>query len=111
MFAGKVTEFRGKRQLNSPEYVLLGDDPSGEAAGEVEEFAGALIPVYAAAAAVPTWVIARCVRVVLDVRHATAGPDARRPCWASVGWSTSVRRCGRSTGRRVASRSPPRASG
>ena len=67
MFAGKVTEFRGKRQLNSPEYVLLGDDLTGEAAGEVEEFAGALIPVYAAAAAVPTWVIARCVRVVLDV--------------------------------------------
>jgi ATP-dependent DNA helicase RecG len=67
MFAGKVTEFRGQRQLNSPEYVLLGDDLTGEAVGEVEEFAGALIPVYAAAAAVPTWVIARCVRVVLDV--------------------------------------------
>ncbi len=73
MFAGKVTEFRGKRQLNSPEYVLLGDDLSGEAAGEVEEFAGALIPVYAAAAAVPTWVVARCVRVVLDV--VTPPPD------------------------------------
>ncbi|GAA3743227.1 ATP-dependent DNA helicase RecG [Micromonospora maritima] len=65
LFAGKVTEFRGKRQLNGPEYVLLGE---GEAAAneEVEEFAGALIPVYPAAAAVPTWVIARCVRVVLD---------------------------------------------
>ncbi|KXK63155.1 ATP-dependent DNA helicase RecG [Micromonospora rosaria] len=68
MFAGKVTEFRGKRQLNGPEYVLLGDSTDGEAAAteEVEEFAGALIPVYPAAAAVPTWVIARCVRVVLD---------------------------------------------
>ncbi|MFB6397600.1 ATP-dependent DNA helicase RecG [Polymorphospora lycopeni] len=69
LFAGKVTEFRGKRQLNGPEYVLLGDGPAdGEvaAAGEIEEFAGALIPVYPAAAAVPTWTIARCVRVVLD---------------------------------------------
>ncbi|MEV4755263.1 ATP-dependent DNA helicase RecG [Micromonospora sp. NPDC049559] len=68
LFAGKVTEFRGKRQLNSPEYVLLGDTTDGEAAAseEIEEFAGALIPVYPAAAAVPTWVIARCVRVVLD---------------------------------------------
>ncbi|HEX5596211.1 MAG TPA: ATP-dependent DNA helicase RecG [Micromonosporaceae bacterium] len=69
LFAGKVTEFRGKRQLNSPEYVLLGDGPDdGEAAAgeEIEEFAGALIPVYPAAAAVPTWVIARCVRVALD---------------------------------------------
>ncbi len=63
LFAGKVTEFRGKRQLNGPEYMLLDGD---SAAGEVEEFAGALIPVYPAAAAVPTWVIARCVRVVLD---------------------------------------------
>jgi ATP-dependent DNA helicase RecG len=86
LFAGKVTEFRGRRQLNGPEYVLLADGPVGgegdagpEAAGdapagavgpvtgdEIEEFAGALIPVYPAAAAVPTWVIARCVRVVLD---------------------------------------------
>ncbi|WP_432049703.1 ATP-dependent DNA helicase RecG [Verrucosispora sp. NA02020] len=68
MFAGKVTEFRGKRQLNGPEYVLLGDQTDGEAAAneQVEEFAGALIPVYPAAAAVPTWVITRCVRVVLD---------------------------------------------
>ncbi|MFY1669084.1 ATP-dependent DNA helicase RecG [Plantactinospora sp. WMMB334] len=84
MFAGKVTEFRGRRQLNGPEYVLLGDGGSesdtGGGAGsgsgtgadggvsgeEIEEFAGALIPVYPAAAAVPTWVIARCVRVVLD---------------------------------------------
>jgi ATP-dependent DNA helicase RecG len=68
LFAGKVTEFRGKRQLNGPEYVLLGEGGDGETAAseEVEEFAGALIPVYPAAAAVPTWVIARCVRVVLD---------------------------------------------
>ncbi|HEX5542412.1 MAG TPA: ATP-dependent DNA helicase RecG [Micromonospora sp.] len=69
LFAGKVTEFRGKRQLNGPDYVLLGDgSEEGEAAvnEEIEEFAGTLIPVYPAAAAVPTWVIARCVRVVLD---------------------------------------------
>jgi ATP-dependent DNA helicase RecG len=63
MFAGKVTEFRGRRQLNSPDYLLLDDQQDGE---EIEEFAGALIPVYPAAAAVPTWVIARCVRVALD---------------------------------------------
>ena len=62
LFAGKVTEFRGKRQLNGPDYVIL-DDQDGT---EIDEFAGALIPVYPAAAAVPTWVIARCVRVALD---------------------------------------------
>ncbi|MDT4988001.1 MAG: ATP-dependent helicase RecG [Micromonosporaceae bacterium] len=79
LFAGKVTEFRGRRQLNGPDYVLLGtgldtDGPDGSPAGEVEEFAGALIPVYPAAAAVPTWVIARCVRVVLDTLTAPEDP-------------------------------------
>ncbi len=65
LFAGKVTEFRGTRQLNGPEYMLFGTD-AAEANDEIEEFAGAMIPVYPAAAAVPTWVIARSVRVVLD---------------------------------------------
>jgi ATP-dependent DNA helicase RecG len=65
LFAGKVTDFRGKRQLNGPDYVLLSDDAEANEE-EVEEFAGALIPVYPAAAAVPTWTIARSVRVVLD---------------------------------------------
>ncbi|GIJ53062.1 ATP-dependent DNA helicase RecG [Virgisporangium aurantiacum] len=64
LFAGKVTDFRGKRQLNGPDYVLLSADADAEE--EVEEFAGALIPVYPAAAALPTWTIARTVRVVLD---------------------------------------------
>jgi ATP-dependent DNA helicase RecG len=63
MFAGKVTEFNGARQLNTPEYEML-DDPSD---GAIEEFAGALIPVYPAAAKLPTWRIANCVRVVLDM--------------------------------------------
>jgi ATP-dependent DNA helicase RecG len=65
LFAGKVTDFRGRRQLNGPDYVLLSDDAEANEE-EVEEFAGALIPVYPAAAAVPTWTIARSVRVVLD---------------------------------------------
>jgi ATP-dependent DNA helicase RecG len=71
LFAGKVTEFRGQRQLNSPDYQLLGDEDGAE---EIEEFAGALIPVYPAAAAVPTWVIARCVRVALDTLEVPPDP-------------------------------------
>ena len=67
LFAGKITDFRGKRQLNGPAYQLLSADATqDEAAEEIEEFAGALIPVYPAAQAVPTWVIAKCVRTVLD---------------------------------------------
>jgi len=67
LFAGKVTDFRGKRQLNGPAYQLLrADATQDEAAEEIEEFAGAMIPVYPAAQAVPTWVIAKCVRTLLD---------------------------------------------
>ena len=67
LFAGKVTDFRGKRQLNGPAYQLLrADATQDEAAEEIEEFAGALIPVYPAAQAVPTWTIAKCVRTLLD---------------------------------------------
>ncbi len=69
LFAGKVTEFRGKRQLNGPAYLML-DDTDDEG---IEEFAGALIPVYPAAAAVPTWTLARCVRTVLQ--HFEPPPD------------------------------------
>ncbi|NUR72688.1 MAG: ATP-dependent DNA helicase RecG [Hamadaea sp.] len=80
LFAGKVSEFRGERQLAHPEYVLLGDDGAdpGEVAlaaeAEVEEFAGAFIPIYPAAKALPTWVIAKCVRVVLDTVRLTEDP-------------------------------------
>jgi ATP-dependent DNA helicase RecG len=90
LFAGKVSEFRRERQLAHPEYVLLGEGgadgagevalagargvPSAEAVAEVEEFAGALIPIYPAAKALPTWVVARCVRVVLDTVALTEDP-------------------------------------
>ncbi|HEY2949019.1 MAG TPA: ATP-dependent DNA helicase RecG [Micromonosporaceae bacterium] len=65
LFAGKVTEFKQAWQLNHPEYVLFGATDEA-AADEVGEFAGALIPVYPAAAQMPTWTIARSVRVLLD---------------------------------------------
>ncbi|HEU4349414.1 MAG TPA: ATP-dependent DNA helicase RecG [Actinoplanes sp.] len=75
LFAGKVTDFRGKRQLNGPAYQLLrADATQDEAAEEIEEFAGAIIPVYPAAQAVPTWVIARYVRKVLDTFQPPADP-------------------------------------
>jgi ATP-dependent DNA helicase RecG len=71
LFAGKVNAFRGNLQLANPEYQLL-DEDSDEST--VEEFANALIPVYPAAAGLPTWAIARCVRQVLDVWDGTEDP-------------------------------------
>jgi ATP-dependent DNA helicase RecG len=64
LFAGKVTAFRGQLQLANPEYQLLDGDPDEST---VEEFANALIPVYPAAAGLPSWSIARCVRQVMDL--------------------------------------------
>ncbi|HEX7658810.1 MAG TPA: ATP-dependent DNA helicase RecG [Pseudonocardiaceae bacterium] len=71
LFAGKVTAFRGKLQLANPEYQLLDADADQST---VEEFANALIPVYPAAAGLPSWSIARCVRQVLDVWDAGEDP-------------------------------------
>ncbi|HEX8093162.1 ATP-dependent DNA helicase RecG, partial [Jatrophihabitans sp.] len=85
MFAGKVTRFRDKLQLNSPDYILLGeadsDDPERGGAERIDEqlqdFAGALLPVYPAAAGLPSWTIARCMRIALD--HLDPVPDPLQP--------------------------------
>jgi len=65
LFAGKVTEFNHKRQLTHPTYVLL-DEEAGDQGSAVAEYAGALIPVYPAAATMPSWTISRSVRLALD---------------------------------------------
>ncbi|HEY0166977.1 MAG TPA: ATP-dependent DNA helicase RecG [Jatrophihabitans sp.] len=78
MFAGKVTRFRDKLQLNSPDYILLGEVGAGpESDGadpRAQDFAGALLPVYPAAAGLPSWTIARCVRLVLDTLDPVPDP-------------------------------------
>lgn len=73
LFSGKVTEFRGRRQLNGPEFRMLadGDDDDSDM---IEEFAGALIPVYRATGKVATWIIARCIRITLDVLEPPPDP-------------------------------------
>ena len=70
-FAGRVTLFRGKRQLTHPDYEMLdasileSTDPVAERE-RVAQFAGALLPVYSATAKLPSWRVAQCVRTVLD---------------------------------------------
>jgi ATP-dependent DNA helicase RecG len=87
MFSGKVGVFNGRRQLAHPDYVLLADDalaaasagaapvpdggpdPDGAddgSADSVLRWAGALIPVYPATAAMQSWKIASAVGIVLD---------------------------------------------
>ena len=100
LFAGKVGMFQGKLQLANPEYQLL-DENSDQST--VDEFAGGLIPVYPAAAGLPSWSIAKCVRQVLDTwdgaddplpedlrdRHRLSGlSEALRGIHRPDGWPT-----------------------
>jgi ATP-dependent DNA helicase RecG len=71
LFAGKVTSFRGNLQLANPEYMLLDADADEST---VEDFANAVIPVYPAAAGLPTWTIRKCVRQVLDMWDGAEDP-------------------------------------
>jgi len=62
MFAGRVSTFKGRRQLAHPECKLLGADDAAKAA----EYAAELIPVYPATKDVSTWDIEKCMQIVLD---------------------------------------------
>jgi ATP-dependent DNA helicase RecG len=70
LFAGKVARFRDTWQLTNPDYQLV--DESG--GGEVEEFAGALIPVYPATKDLPSWRVATVVKTLLEVFAAPPDP-------------------------------------
>jgi ATP-dependent DNA helicase RecG len=70
MFSGKVETFNRKVQLANPEFALV-DDESGAA---VEEFAGALVPIYPASARAGSPLIARSVRQTFDMADLGADP-------------------------------------
>ena len=62
LFAGKVGVFNRARQLTNPEYQLMDEEDTDLA----RQFAGRLIPVYPAAAKVPSWRISKAVDALLD---------------------------------------------
>ncbi len=66
LFAGKVGSFRGKRQLSHPDYVLFSEEPDAQEVPEAEEFLRDFLAVYPATGKVPSWTIARCIRLVLE---------------------------------------------
>ncbi|MFC4335660.1 ATP-dependent DNA helicase RecG [Salininema proteolyticum] len=70
LFAGKVSAFRGRLQLQSPEARMF-DAPDEESA---EGFAGGVIPVYPSAEGLPTWKIAQSAGIVLDTVTAPSDP-------------------------------------
>jgi ATP-dependent DNA helicase RecG len=68
MFAGKVGVFNRRLQLSHPEFKLLDDDTDRET---VEQFAGALLPLYPACAQLSSWKIEQAVETVLNSMEAT----------------------------------------
>jgi ATP-dependent DNA helicase RecG len=65
LFSGKVGLFNRRRQLVHPEWLLFGGRLA--AADQVEEYAGALIPVYPATKDVRSWTIANSIAQILDM--------------------------------------------
>jgi ATP-dependent DNA helicase RecG len=69
IFAGKVGDYRGNRQLAHPDYELFeaGDERAAEA-GDVtaQKWAKQPIPIYPASASVASWQVAKSIEVALD---------------------------------------------
>src|SRR3954449_6300219 len=69
LFAGKVGSFRGQAQLVNPQTQLLDEDAAVD-----ERLLTGLIAVYPATTAMPSWNVAKAVRVALDVVDIDADP-------------------------------------
>ncbi len=79
LFAGKVTKYRQALQLSNPQYLLFPDEQhplaaSSESRGALgldavpdeKDFIRPFMSVYPAAAGLPSWTVAQCVRLALD---------------------------------------------
>jgi ATP-dependent DNA helicase RecG len=69
IFAGKVGDYRGNRQLAHPDYELFeADDERAAEAGDVtaQAWAKQPIPIYPASASVASWQVQKSIAVALD---------------------------------------------
>nr|WP_156001766.1 ATP-dependent DNA helicase RecG [Streptomonospora sp. PA3] len=79
MFAGRVSTYRGRKQLAHPEYRMLPDDTAADDES-AREFAERPIPIYPATKDLSSMAIARCVGQVLDQVPGEGGiPDPLPP--------------------------------
>lgn len=65
LFAGKVSVYRGRRQLAHPEYELF--DSEDAIQERARTYADTLIPIYPATEKITSWKIAKAVATVLDI--------------------------------------------
>ncbi|MXM66927.1 DEAD/DEAH box helicase [Streptomyces sp. HUCO-GS316] len=73
MFAGKVSVFNRRLQLAHPAYELL-RGTAQDAEDTVENWAGALIPIYPATAKLESWKIGKAVQTVLPSAQEAVDP-------------------------------------
>ena len=66
IFAGKVGEYRGIRQLAHPDYELFQAGDERDSGPEAKKWAMQPIPIYPATSTVASWQIAKALGVVLD---------------------------------------------
>lgn len=66
IFAGKVGEYRGARQLAHPDYELFAADDERDSGPNAQKWAMQPIPIYPATSTVASWQIAKTLGVVLD---------------------------------------------
>ncbi len=66
IFAGKVGEYRGIRQLAHPDYELFEAGDERDSGPEAKKWAMQPIPIYPATSTVASWQIAKALGVVLD---------------------------------------------
>ncbi|WP_439563544.1 ATP-dependent DNA helicase RecG [Microcella sp.] len=66
IFAGKVGEYRGTRQLAHPDYELFDAGDERDSGPEAKKWAMQPIPLYPATSTVASWQIAKALGVVLD---------------------------------------------
>lgn len=65
IFAGKVGEYRGTRQLTHPDYELFDDESATEETAR--QWADLPIPLYPASSKIASWQIAKAVGTVLEL--------------------------------------------
>lgn len=63
LFAGKISTFKGVKQLAHPDYELVPEDGGEDVAAA---FAGKFIPIYPSSTKIPSWKVAKSIEIVLD---------------------------------------------
>nr|BFF20980.1 hypothetical protein GCM10025730_45010 [Promicromonospora thailandica] len=75
LFTGTVGLYRGTRQLTHPDFTLMGEEADLDSDEALLEHATKPIPIYPAAAGIPSWKIQGALRVVLDTLTDDDVPD------------------------------------